>query len=83
MASTNQIEAANALLQGLNSKMICAIDYTLGYATKAAFFEHCSKAITEAKTDIVLSSLYVDNHATRHSPLATRHSGYCLSTGFI
>jgi hypothetical protein len=47
MASTNQIEAANALLQVLNSKMICAIDYTLGYATKAAFFEHCSKAITD------------------------------------
>ena len=37
-ASTNQIDAANALLQRLNNKMKCAIDCALGYATKAAFF---------------------------------------------
>lgn len=65
-ASTNQIDAANALLQRLNNKMKCAIDCALGYATKAAFFEHCSRAITEAKTDIVFSQSTLHNHATRH-----------------
>jgi hypothetical protein len=65
-ASTNQIDAAYALLQRLNNKMKCAIDCALGYATKAAFFEHCSRAITEAKTDIVFSQSTFHNHATRH-----------------
>jgi hypothetical protein len=65
-ASTNQIDAANALLQRLNNKMKCAIDCALGYATKAAFFEHCSRAITEAKADIVFSQSTLHNHATRH-----------------
>jgi len=65
-ASTNQIDAANALLQRLHSKMKCAIDCALGYATKVAFFEHCSRAITEAKTDIVFSQSTLHNHATRH-----------------
>lgn len=65
-ASTNQIDAAYALLQRLNNKMKCAIDCALGYATKAAFFEHCSRAITEAKTDIVFSQSTLHNHATRH-----------------
>jgi hypothetical protein len=55
-ASTNQIDAANALLQRLSNKMKCAIDCALGYATKVAFFEHCSKAITEAKTDILFAT---------------------------
>ena len=65
-ASTNQIDAAYALLQRLNNKMKCAIDCALGYATKAAFFEHCSRAIIEAKTDIVFSQSTLHNHATRH-----------------
>jgi hypothetical protein len=65
-ASTNQIDAANALLQRLNNKMKCAIDCALGYATKVAFFEHCSRAITEAKTDIVFSQSTLNSHATRH-----------------
>jgi hypothetical protein len=55
-ASTNQIEIAHALLQRLNNKMQSAIDCALGYATKAAFFEHCSRAITEAKRDIMLTA---------------------------
>jgi hypothetical protein len=55
-ASTNQIDAANALLQHLKSKMKCAIDCALGYATKVAFFEHCSRAIAEANSDIVLTA---------------------------
>lgn len=54
-ASTNQVEAANALLQHLKTKMKCAIDCALGYATKVAFFEHCSRAITEANTEITLT----------------------------
>ena len=54
-ASTNQIDAANALLQRLNSKIKCAIDCALGNATKVAFFEHCSRAITEANHDIMLT----------------------------
>jgi hypothetical protein len=54
-ASTNQIDSANALLQRLNNKMKCAIDCALGYATKAAFFEHCSRAITEASIDIMIT----------------------------
>jgi hypothetical protein len=52
-ASTNQMNTANALLQRLNNKMQCAIDCALGYATKVAFFEHCSRAITEANKDIM------------------------------
>ncbi|MFB1035433.1 MAG: hypothetical protein QMC38_08795 [Sinobacterium sp.] len=55
-ASTNQVEAANSLLQRLNNKMKCAIDCALGYATKAVFFEHCSRAITEANSDIMLAA---------------------------
>ena len=55
-ASTNQVEAANSLLQRLNNKMKCAIDCALGYATKAVFFEHCSRAITEANSDIMLTA---------------------------
>jgi hypothetical protein len=55
-ASTNQVDTANALLQRLNNKMKCAIDCALGYATKAAFFEHCSRAITEANRDIMLTT---------------------------
>ena len=55
-ASTNQVEAADALLQRLNSKMKCAIDCALGYATKVVFFEHCSKAITEANREIMLTA---------------------------
>ena len=54
-ASTDQIDAANALLQRLNNKLKCAIDCALGYATKVAFFEHCSRAITEANHDIMLT----------------------------
>ena len=54
-ASTNQIDTANALLQRLNNKMKCAIDCALGYATKAAFFEHCSRAITEANIEIMFN----------------------------
>ncbi|WP_293750375.1 hypothetical protein [uncultured Paraglaciecola sp.] len=65
-ASTNQIEAANALLHRLNNKMKCAIECALGYATKVAFFEHCSRAITEAKTDIVFSQTTLNCHVTRH-----------------
>lgn len=55
-ASTNQIDAANALLQRLNNKMKCAINCALGYATKVAFFEHCSRAITEARSDVILTA---------------------------
>jgi hypothetical protein len=65
-ASTNQIDAANALLQRLNSKLKCAIDCALGYATKVAFFEHCTRAITEAKVDIVFSQSTLHCHATWH-----------------
>jgi hypothetical protein len=36
--------------------MKCAIDCALGYATKAVFFEHCSRAITEANSDIMLTA---------------------------
>ena len=54
-ASTNQIDTANALLQHLNNKMKCAIDCALGYATKAAFFEHCSRVITEANIEIMFN----------------------------
>ncbi|MFT6990421.1 MAG: hypothetical protein ACJASL_002399 [Paraglaciecola sp.] len=54
--STNQVEAANGLLQRLNNKMKCAIECALGYATKVAFFEHCSRAITEANSDIMLTA---------------------------
>lgn len=56
-ASTNQISAAKSLLQRLNNKMQWAIDCALGYATKVAFFEHCSRAITEAKGDIMLTAV--------------------------
>lgn len=55
-AATNQINAANSLLKHLNTKMKCAIDCALGYTTKVAFFEHCSKAINEAKNDIMFAS---------------------------
>jgi hypothetical protein len=55
-ASTNQLDAASGLLQRLNNKMKCAIDCALGYATKAAFFEHCSRAITEANSEIMLTA---------------------------
>jgi len=55
-ASTNQIDVANALLQHLKRKMKCAIDCALGYATKVAFFEHCSRAINEANSDIILNT---------------------------
>jgi hypothetical protein len=55
-ASTDQIDAANALLQRLSNKMRCAIDCALGYATKVAFFEHCSSAITEAKNEILITN---------------------------
>jgi hypothetical protein len=36
--------------------MRCAIDCALGYATKVAFFEHCSRAIAEANSDIILTA---------------------------
>lgn len=65
-ASANQVDSANALLQRLNNKMKCAIDCALGYATKVAFFEHCSRAIAEAKLDIVFSKSTFGNKATRH-----------------
>lgn len=65
-ASTNQIDAANALLQRLNRKLRCAIDCALGYATKVAFFEHCSRAISEAKTDIVFAHSTLGSQTTRH-----------------
>jgi hypothetical protein len=55
-ATTNQVDAANALLERLNNKMKCAIDCALGYATKVAFFEHCSRAITEANIDIMFTA---------------------------
>lgn len=55
-ASTNQVEAADALLQSLHSKMKCAIDCATGYATKVVFFEHCSRAITEANNEIVINA---------------------------
>ena len=55
-ASTDQIDTAKALLQRLNNKMKCAVDCALGYATKAAFFEHCSQAITEANIDIMITA---------------------------
>jgi hypothetical protein len=51
-ASTNQVEAANILLERLNSEMKCAIDCALGYATKVVFFEPCFRAITEANSEI-------------------------------
>jgi hypothetical protein len=55
-ASTDQIDTAKALLQRQNNKMKCAIDCALGYVTKVAFFEHCSRAITEANRDIMLTT---------------------------
>ena len=55
-ASTNQIDAANFLLQRLNNKMQWAIDCALGYTTKVAFYEHCSKAISEAKSDVMFTA---------------------------
>ncbi|WP_339723391.1 hypothetical protein [uncultured Paraglaciecola sp.] len=55
-AATNQIEIAHSLLHRLNKKLNCAIDCALGYATKVAFFEHCSRAIVEAKNDIMLAT---------------------------
>ncbi|MBU3002453.1 hypothetical protein [Paraglaciecola arctica] len=55
-AATNQLNAANILLKHLNTKMKCAIECAYGYTTKVAFFEHCSRAITEAKNDIMLAS---------------------------
>jgi hypothetical protein len=54
-ASTNQLEEAVALLQRLKNKMKCAIDCAFGYATKVVFFEHCSRAITEANNEIKLT----------------------------
>lgn len=65
-ASTDQIETAHALLQRLNNKMKCAIDCALGYATKVAFFEHCTRALTEAKADILFSQSTLNNNVTRH-----------------
>jgi HKD family nuclease len=53
--STNQIDAASTLLPRLNNKMKCAINYVSGHTKKAAFFEHHSKVITEAKTAIVFA----------------------------
>lgn len=55
-AATNQVGAANTLLHRLNDKMQCAIECALGYATKIAFFEHCSRAIAEAKSDVKLTA---------------------------
>lgn len=52
-ASTNQIDTANASLQHLNNKIKCAINCALGYDTKVTFFEHCAKAITEAKKNYI------------------------------
>jgi hypothetical protein len=49
---TGKAEAATQLLQRLKNKMQWAIDCGTGYATKVAFFQHCSKAITEANEDI-------------------------------
>jgi hypothetical protein len=59
-ASTNQIDNAKTLLLRLNIKMQCAIDCALGYATKVAFFEHCSRAINEASSDIMLTATSVE-----------------------
>lgn len=59
-ASTNQIDSAKNLLLRLNIKMQCAIDCALGYATKVAFFEHCSQAINEANSDIMLTAASVE-----------------------
>ena len=66
-ASTNQVEAANALLQHLNSKMKCAIDCALGYATKVVFFEHCSRAITEANSEITLAAAMSPTNTIKNS----------------
>jgi hypothetical protein len=55
-ASTGQVDAANALLQHLDSKIKCAINCALRYATKVVFFEHCSRAITEASGEITLTA---------------------------
>jgi hypothetical protein len=74
-ASTNQIEATNALLQGLNSKMIFAIDHALGCATKVAFLSIALKLLLKLK-----QILCFHHHMWIAIPLATRHSGYCLST---
>lgn len=49
---TGRTEAASNLLRKLKNKMQWAIDCATGYATKVAFFKHCSEAITEANNDI-------------------------------
>ncbi|MGJ8681904.1 hypothetical protein [Paraglaciecola sp.] len=49
---TGKADAANKLLVKLKNKMQCAINCAVGYATKVAFFKHCSQAITEANRDI-------------------------------
>jgi hypothetical protein len=55
-ASTNQLNEASRLLDRISTKMRCAIDCALGYETKVAFFEHCTRAITEANCEIILSA---------------------------
>ncbi|WP_158971582.1 hypothetical protein [Paraglaciecola sp. L3A3] len=49
---TGRAEAATRLLLRLKNKMQCAISCAVGYATKVAFFQHCSEALTEANKDI-------------------------------
>ncbi|MCF2949376.1 hypothetical protein L0668_14750 [Paraglaciecola aquimarina] len=59
---TGQVEAANRLLVKLKHKMQCAINCAVGYATKVAFFKHCSEAITEANNDITNAIQDNPNH---------------------
>lgn len=49
---TGKSDTAERLLLKLKRKMCSAIECANGYATKVAFFKHCSDAISEAKQDI-------------------------------
>jgi hypothetical protein len=62
---TGQGEAAQKLLHKLKRKMHSAIECANGYATKVAFFRHCSHAISEAKQDIS-SALCGDKRETNY-----------------
>lgn len=61
---TGKNDNAYQILRKLKTKMQYAIECANGYATKVAYFKHCSEAITEASHDI--SAALLDNKKIVH-----------------